>query len=89
MTEDAYSSYYMGSLDPLLKAKLADPDYNLVIQNHEFGLPVEHYVSWPVLKKHYKILSTSKDRCRPSSPPPPFFYFQRSPTPAFPRLRLS
>lgn len=59
---EAASSYYMGSLDPALKAKLEDPAFNLVIENHEFGLPVEHYDSWPVLAEHYKILTTSKDR---------------------------
>ena len=64
-TEEAASSYYMGSLDPALKAKAADPAYNLIIENHEFGLPIEHYQSWPVLAQHYKILSTSKDRCGP------------------------
>lgn len=61
-TADAASSYYMGELDPALKAKASDPKYNLIIENHEFGMPVEHYESWPVLKEHYKILSTSKDR---------------------------
>jgi len=43
---------------------LQDPAYNISIENHEFGLPVEHYDTWPVLKDHYKILTTAKDRCR-------------------------
>ena len=59
----AASSYYMGSLDPALKAKLEDSAFNISIENHEFGLPVEHYDKWPVLKEHYKILTTAKDRC--------------------------
>ncbi len=43
---------------------LQDPTYNISIENHEFGLPVEHYEKWPVLKDHYKILTTAKDRYR-------------------------
>lgn len=69
--KEAGSSYYMGSMDPTLVEKLEDPAFNLVIENHEFGMPVEHYDSWPVLKENYKILTTSKDRCPPPPPPCP------------------
>ena len=59
----AASSWYLGTLDTALKAKLEDPSFNISMENHEFGLPVEHYDKWPVLKDHYKILTTAKDRC--------------------------
>ncbi|CAG9461317.1 unnamed protein product [Pedinophyceae sp. YPF-701] len=41
---------------------LADPDQNIAMQNHEYGLPPHHYDKWPVLNDWFRILSTSVDR---------------------------
>jgi hypothetical protein len=45
-----------------LKQKLADPELNLAIENHEYGIPPVHFDKWPILKEWYNILSTTKDR---------------------------
>lgn len=49
-------------VQPELKAKLEDSRYNIAMENHEFGVPPEAFIKWPVLNDTYDILSTSKDR---------------------------
>jgi gamma-glutamyl hydrolase len=45
-----------------LHAKVSDPSLNIIMQNHEYGVPPDHYTRWPVLGSFYRVLSTSKDR---------------------------
>ena len=45
-----------------LHQKVSDPSLNIIMQNHEYGLPPVHYDRWPILKSFYNILSTSQDR---------------------------
>ena len=40
----------------------SDPDANIIMENHEFGMPPAHYAEWPVLNRTYNILSTTRDR---------------------------
>ncbi|KAK9833340.1 hypothetical protein WJX81_007993 [Elliptochloris bilobata] len=40
----------------------ADPEENIIMENHEFGMPPAHYAEWPVLNRTFDILSTSRDR---------------------------
>ena len=49
-------------VQPVLKAKLADPRYNIAMENHEFGVAPEAFTKWIVLNDTYDILSTTKDR---------------------------
>jgi len=51
-----------GNLSPDLHEKVEDPKLNLIIQNHEYGVPPSHYDRWPILKNFYNVLTTSKDR---------------------------
>ena len=46
-----------------LKRKLSDPQLNISMENHMFGLPPAHYEKWPALRENYHLLTTSKDRC--------------------------
>lgn len=39
-----------------------DPKENIIMENHEFGMPPTHYVDWPMLNATYTILSTTRDR---------------------------
>ena len=32
------------------------------MQNHEYGIPPDHYNRWPLLGEWFKVLTTSKDR---------------------------
>jgi gamma-glutamyl hydrolase len=41
---------------------VSDPKLNIIMQNHEYGVPPAHYQRWPVLGSFYNVLSTSKDR---------------------------
>ena len=40
----------------------SDPEANIIMENHEFGMPPAHYAEWPVLNRTYNILSTTRDR---------------------------
>lgn len=62
LTEEAASSYMFGSMDKDLLEKLGDDEKNIVLQNHMFGLPPDHYDKWPVLRESFKMLTTSVDR---------------------------
>ena len=50
------------SSQPDLHEKVEDSKLNLIIQNHEYGVPPSHYDRWPILKDFYNVLTTSKDR---------------------------
>ena len=39
-----------------------DPEENIIMENHEFGMPPAHYADWPVLNDTFTILSTTRDR---------------------------
>lgn len=59
----AANSAYFGHMAPELRAKLADPAFNIAYENHEMGLPPAHYDLWPELKNWYRVLTTTLDRC--------------------------
>ena len=40
----------------------SDPEANIIMENHEFGMPPAHYAEWPVLNRTFNILSTTRDR---------------------------
>lgn len=40
----------------------SDPEANIIMENHEFGMPPAHYAEWPILNATYNILSTTRDR---------------------------
>ncbi|KAG2482320.1 hypothetical protein HYH03_018742 [Edaphochlamys debaryana] len=58
----ANGSRLFGDLAPDLHDKLADPKFNIALQNHMYGIPPSFYQRWPVLAKWYKPLSTTLDR---------------------------
>ena len=39
-----------------------DSKENIIMENHEFGMPPAHYADWPVLNDTFTILSTTRDR---------------------------
>ena len=41
---------------------MQNPEANIVMENHEFGLPPAHYTLWPKLNDTFDILTTTKDR---------------------------
>ena len=43
----------------------SDPEANIIMENHEFGMPPAHYAEWPALNRTYNILSTTRDRRAP------------------------
>ena len=45
-----------------LVSSASDPEANIIMENHEFGMPPAHYAEWPVLNRTYNILSTTRDR---------------------------
>lgn len=45
-----------------LFTKLEDPQLNIALENHEYGLPPPFYQRWPVLDQWFNILTTTKDR---------------------------
>jgi gamma-glutamyl hydrolase len=61
-TDKASSSYMFSSMDKDLVEKLSNPERNIALQNHMFGLPPDHYNTWPVLRENFDILTTSIDR---------------------------
>jgi gamma-glutamyl hydrolase len=50
------------SWQPDLHQKVTDPKLNIIIQNHEYGVPPSHHDRWPILKEYYNVLTTTKDR---------------------------
>ncbi|KAG2450314.1 hypothetical protein HYH02_004819 [Chlamydomonas schloesseri] len=61
-TPEAAGSRLFGGLAPDLHDKLADPKFNIALQNHMYGIPPSFYQKFPVLAKWYKPLSTTLDR---------------------------
>lgn len=61
-SESAESSAMFGTLPSALRDAAQDPTKNIILENHMFGLPPEHYQKWPVLQDNFDILTTSKDR---------------------------
>ena len=47
---------------PDLVRELQSPAANISMENHEFGLPPNHYELWPELAAAFDILTTTKDR---------------------------
>ncbi len=47
---------------PDLLAKLADPTFNIALENHMYGIPPPFYQKFPVLSQWYTPLSTTLDR---------------------------
>lgn len=60
--KDPTTSAVFANMDTDLFDKLEDPTQNISMENHMFGLPPDHYDTWPALKKNFKILTTSFDR---------------------------
>ncbi|GIL92877.1 hypothetical protein Vretimale_14806 [Volvox reticuliferus] len=58
----AADSRLFGGMAPDLKEKLADPKFNIALQNHMYGIPPDFYKKYPVLADWYKPLSTTLDR---------------------------
>lgn len=61
-TKEASESLMFGTMDQSLIDASEDEEKNIIMENHMFGLPPEHYSTWPVLKENFNILSISKDR---------------------------
>jgi len=61
-TEEATDSLMFGGLDSKLIDAIEDDHKNIILENHMFGLPPDHYKKWPVLEKNFKMLSTANDR---------------------------
>lgn len=47
---------------PDLVKEMQNPEANIVMENHEFGLPPAHYAQWPTLNETFDILTTTLDR---------------------------
>lgn len=62
LTDAASSSALFGGISPHLAHKVADPAYNITMENHYFGLPPDHYAKWGVLGEAFTVVSTSRDR---------------------------
>ncbi|GIL44397.1 hypothetical protein Vafri_1876 [Volvox africanus] len=58
----AADSRLFGGMAPDLKEKLADPKFNIALQNHMYGIPPDFYKKYPVLADWYKPLTTTLDR---------------------------
>ncbi|KAG2441123.1 hypothetical protein HXX76_003975 [Chlamydomonas incerta] len=61
-TPEAAGSRLFGGLAPDLHDKLADPKFNIALENHMYGIPPSFYQKFPILAKWYKPLSTTLDR---------------------------
>jgi gamma-glutamyl hydrolase len=67
-TEAAKASRMWGALfeeRPTLVDKLSSPAWNISMENHEFGMPVENYgraSKWPALAANFDVLTTTVDR---------------------------
>ena len=61
-TEAARESSMFGSMAPHLIEKLEDPQQNIALENHMFGLPPANYEKYPILKQTWNILNTAVDR---------------------------
>lgn len=69
LTAAAKASRLFGDLyeeRPTLVQKLGDPAWNIAMENHEFGLPTDHFFArdtpYPQLAQEFEVLSTSVDR---------------------------
>ena len=49
-------------MQPDLVQQLQNPNANISMENHEFGLPPAHYELWPELAATFDILTTTRDR---------------------------
>ena len=58
----AARSWMFSGMDADLVDKLADPAFNISLENHQFGLPPSHYDKWPALRDAFKVLNTARDR---------------------------
>jgi gamma-glutamyl hydrolase len=58
----AARSWMFSGMDADLVDKLADPAFNISLENHQFGLPPAHYDKWPALRDAFKVLNTARDR---------------------------
>lgn len=61
-TEAAKESSMFGTMNDDLIAKLENPEHNISLENHMFGLPPKNYDKWPILKENFNILNTALDR---------------------------
>jgi hypothetical protein len=57
--EYRYVRVWVVCVQASLKKALESPDYNIVLQNHMYGMPPEMYKKYPVLDEWYRITSTS------------------------------
>ena len=55
------SCSYSGT-QPDLVEQIENKDANIIMENHEYGMPPDHYVQWPELNETFAILTTTKDR---------------------------
>lgn len=55
-------SRLFGGLSPDIFEKIPDPNYNLTLENHMYGMPPFMYKRFPDLAEWYTITSTTKDR---------------------------
>lgn len=62
LTAAANTSRPFKAMPADLLKKIPDPSLNIIMQNHEYGIPPAHYKKWPILGEWFNILSTSKDR---------------------------
>lgn len=80
------------TVQPDLVEQMQNPEANIVMENHEFGLPPAHYKQWPTLNETFDILTTTLDRkgveyvSTIEHKEFPFFGTQVPVQPCFPRL---
>jgi len=61
-TDAAKESSMFGTMSKDLITKLENPEHNIALENHMFGLPPKNYDKWPILKENFNILNTALDR---------------------------
>jgi gamma-glutamyl hydrolase len=61
-TQEGLQTMAFKDMNPDIIKKLGDSAFNISMENHEFGVPPEHFDKWPVLKDTFTIISTTKDR---------------------------
>lgn len=61
-TPHAAKSHIFSNFPADLKRKVSNPNFNITIQNHMYGIPPPFYDKFPILKDWVVPLTTTKDR---------------------------
>lgn len=49
-------------MQPDLVEQAQSSEANIIMENHEYGMPPAHYLEWPELNDTFAILTTTNDR---------------------------